>query len=88
MKDNIEEEEKATDGVWCHLFGKMNLIRRGICFILFYFFGGMEAIISKCPLRLGKKNQNVACDVFIHNVFIRAEIIEREKKKNGEGGIG
>ena len=37
MKDNIEEEEKATDGVWCHLFwGKMNLIRRGICFILFY----------------------------------------------------
>ena len=49
----------------------------------------MEAIISKCPLRLGKKNQNVACDVFtIHNVFIRAEIIEREKKKNGEGGIG
>ena len=58
-------------------------------FILFFLGGwGEEAIISKCPLRLGKKNQNVACDVFIHNVFIRAEIIEREKKKNGEGGIG
>jgi hypothetical protein len=56
-------------------------------YLFFCFFGwGEEEIISKCPLRLGKKN--VACDVFIHNVFIRTEIIEREKNNNREGGIG